>query len=185
MKNILGIIFIVFLTLQVQAETPSLKVAQKLIIGSSTNQASLDAVKRYCTQNVTLHALQEEHNFTITMEKLGEYNVTVIAPIDSITLRNTLFILLSPMFEDIFYVEQPLKLEKLVIEEGHREEQILWVYYGVGLQWMVLLCLSLIGLVLSIQNRRRVNQLIQSQNSLQVQQNKIESEIQILGKNNA
>ncbi|SFV68807.1 hypothetical protein MNB_SV-13-696 [hydrothermal vent metagenome] len=168
-------------------------IFQKLIIGSSHTVESLESLKKYCQDNEILRTLQEKHHLTIKMERLGDYNVTVISPIESISVRNTLFIILSPVFEDIFYVEQALKVphgiskkeKNISVLKVKHEEKILWMYYGIGLQWIALLLLSGIGLILSIKSRKRIALLIESQNDLQMEQHKMEKDIKALGGDSA
>jgi hypothetical protein len=182
MKIILSI-FTIF-TFTFATESTQNVILQKLIIGSSNTQSSLDAVKSYAKENETIQALQQKHQFTIEMECLGEYNVTVIKPIKSLSVRNTLFILLSPMFKDIFYVEDPLNIAIPDYSSVKKEDSLGWMYYGIGLQWIALFLLSFIGLILSIHSRKKISQLIESQNFLQEEQRKMDREIKALGGDN-
>jgi hypothetical protein len=154
------------------------RISQKLIIGSSNTAQELEEVKHFCANNSVISMLQETHQFSIKLEPLGEYNVTVIEPLLSIDLRNTLFIILSRVFDNVFYMEVVSKED---LKRPQRGESTWWVYYGIGLQWLVLLLLSLIGLLLSIRSRRKLAQLMQSQQQLQAEQRKMEHEIKGLG----
>lgn len=182
MRIILSIFTILTFTFATQSSQNV--ILQKLIIGSSNTQASLDTVKSYAKENETIQALQEKHHFTIEMERLGEYNVTVIKPIQSLSVRNTLFILLSPMFEDIFYVEDPLPVKIPDYLSIKKEESSGWMYQGIGLEWIALFLLSFIGLILSLHSRKKISQLIESQNFLQEEQRKMDREIKALGGDN-
>jgi len=179
MKSIF--IILAILTVLYSTEVQEQVISQKLIISSSHTAESLEAIEKYCHDNTIIRTLQEKHPFKISMQRLGEYNVTVISPIESISVRNTLFIVLSPIFKDIFYVEDPQRQ----ISEGSSitkaEDKILWMYYGIGLQWVSLLLLSFIGLFLSIKSRSKINELIESQDELLLEQQKMEQEIKSLG----
>lgn len=146
-------------------------ILEKLIIPSSNTKVSLEAIQKYCNEDETLHSLQEKYNFHIEIQRLGDYNVTVITPLKSITLRNTLFIILSPLYKDIFYIKMKDKKNKSSLLE---EESL-------GLEWIVLCILSLVGFILSIQSRMKIGQLMKSQDKLQKEQKKMEEEIKSLG----
>jgi hypothetical protein len=153
-------------------------ILQKLIIPSSTTEVSLEAIQKYCDEDETMHSLQEKYDFHIKIQRLGDYNVTVITPLKSIALRNTLFIMLSPLYKDIFYIKVTDRENTYPLVE---EDSVGWIYYGIGLQWIVLCILSLVGLILSIQSRIKIGQLMKSQDKLQKEQKKMEEEIKSLG----
>jgi hypothetical protein len=173
------------ITVLCSTEVKEQVISQKLIIASSHTAESLEAIKKYCNENTIIHTLQKNHPFNIQMQRLGDYNVTVISPIKSVSVRNTLFIVLSPVFKDIFYVEDIQKQISEVPSEKMAEDKMLWMYYGIGLQWISLLLLSLIGLFLSIKSRRKINELIESQDELLLEQQKMEREIKSLGGDSA
>jgi len=174
------LIILALISVLLSEEIKEQGIYQKLIISSSHTLSSLEAIQKYCNENTTIHALQKMHHFKIKMQTLGEYNVTVITPIESISLRNTLFIILSPIFKDVFYVEESLPKEENMSLAVKDDDTILWLYYGIGL-----VLLSLVGVFLSMKSRRKINELIDSQNDLVLEQQKMEKEITSLGGNSA
>jgi hypothetical protein len=123
--------------------------------------------------------------------------VTTIKPIESLSLRNELLILLTPIFKDIFFIDNTPKMQKVVKENITQVNQKVHVAKTVmeekenslideiGLQWVALLLLSIIGLVLSLLSRRKIAKLDETQRDLKVEQQKIEIEIRNLGAQDA
>jgi hypothetical protein len=179
-------IILCFSTLGFAIENSQSRISQKLIIGSSHTEASFQEVKSYCQTNKTIKALRKKYHLNIQREHIGDYNVTVIKPIHSITLRNTLFVILSPMFKDIFYVEEqglqsPPSAQERQKSLSQDKFSLDWMYYGIGLQWIALLFLSLVGLVLSLRSRRKISELIAHQQALEKEQQRMEKDIKSLG----
>jgi len=181
-------------------ELPALeKTSEKMIVSSSKidkiAEEDLLKLKVYFIENTATRILQEKYNLELKMEILDEYKVVVIKPIESTVLRNELLILLSPVFKDVFYItyhreENQIKPTPIVnikyIEKETREIEELkksknFLLDEVGLQWLALWVLSIVGLFLSIKSRRKVAALDKTQQSLKNKQEKIEIEIKKLG----
>jgi hypothetical protein len=106
-------------------------------------------------------------------------------------------ILLTPIFKDIFFIDNTPKIQKVVKENITQVNQKVHVVKTVieekenslideiGLQWVALLLLSIIGLVLSLLSRRKIAKLDETQRDLKVEQKKIEIEIRNLGAQDA
>jgi hypothetical protein len=175
--------------------------SEKLIVSSTKkenlSQENLLKLKVYFSENPRTRDLQEIYNLQFAIEKLGSYSVTTIKPIESLSLRNELLILLTPIFKDIFFIDSTPKIQKVVKENFTQVNQKVHVAKTaiekkenslideIGLQWVALLLLSIIGLVLSLLSRRKIAKLDETQRDLKVEQKKIEIEIRNLGAQDA
>ena len=171
--------------------------SEKLIVSSTKqekfSQDNLLKLKVYFIENPRIKELQSTYNLQFAIEKLGSYNVTTIKPIESLSLRNELLILLAPMFKDVYFIDYTPEIQKVVKADITQVNQKVHVVKTaiekkenslideIGLQWVALLLLSIIGLVLSLLSRRKIAKLNETQKDLEVEQKKIEREIRNLG----
>jgi hypothetical protein len=180
MKFLLG--FLLAIACMFASETDTIVVFEKLIIASSKSEKTLQDLKVLCLENLTIRTLQKKHHFRLVLEKFGEEHIVVIKPIKSRDVRNTLLILLSSKFENIFYVkyEEKRQTKVNVLQNNKEVKKLLWITM-IDLQWVALFLLSLIGLILSIHSRKKIAKLGESQVNLKKEQTKIETDIDILG----
>ena len=171
--------------------------SEKLIVSSTKqeklSQDNLLKLKVYFIENPRIKELQLTYNLQFAIEKLGSYNVTTIKPIESLSLRNELLILLAPMFKDVYFIDYTPTIQKVLKADITQVNQKVHVVKTaiekkenslideIGLQWVALLLLSIIGLVLSLLSRRKIAKLNETQKDLEVEQKKIEREIRNLG----
>jgi len=194
------ILFFYIVTIALEANQVDF-LPEKLIISGSENIAianeDLLKLKVYFIENPLTRELQEKHDLTLEVEVLEPFYMVVIKPITSLSLRSELLIVLSPMFQDIFYIEhkiEPVKIKQIDFNkaltkkslplnenESKKEKSLI---EEIGLQWLALWCLSLIGLILSIRSRRKIARLATTQKDLKEEQEKIETEIKTLGVTN-
>lgn len=166
-------------------------ISEKLIISADTNistaQMHLLKLKMFFLENTQTRALQEDHNVTLLIEILDDYSMVVIKPIKTVALKNELLLLLSPHFPDIFAIHE----NKVVSAAQYQKDTEMFVSQvpkqtenlinEIGLQWIALLLLSMIGLVLSVNSRRKMASLESMQKDLSQKQEEIENEIKHLG----
>ena len=175
---------------------------EKLIVSSSQNesisQEDLLKLKVYLLENSSTRMLQEKYQLDVKMEHFSNYNAVIISPIDSLTVRNELLILLSPVFPDIFYIEEkkvPVSKKKTIVSTQNVKQSMptthiekknkdTWVN-EIGLQWLAIWILAVIGLFLSVRSRRKIAHLNKNQKEMNVNQTKIEKEIKALGDKDA
>jgi len=171
-------------------------ISGKLIVSgdknSTTTQMHLLKLKMYFMQNAHTRALQEQYKLSLEMETLGDYTMVVIKPIKSLAVKNELLLLLSPLFPDIFSIEDnkksmqnPNSLHTIKTDAPSIDTNIIHQAEGlieeIGLQWIALLLLSIIGLTLSLNSRRKMASLESTQQDLSRKQEQIEKEIKNLG----
>lgn len=171
-------------------------ISEKLIVSgdknSTTTQMHLLKLKMYFMQNAHTRALQEQYKLSLEMETLGDYTMVVIKPIKSLAVKNELLLLLSPLFPDIFSIEDnkksmqnPNSLHTIKTDAPSIDTNIIHQAEGlieeIGLQWIALLLLSIIGLTLSLNSRRKMASLESTQQDLSRKQEQIEKEIKNLG----
>jgi len=175
---------------------------EKLIVSSNKDksiaQEELLKLKVYLLENSATRMLQEKYQLDVNMEHYSNYNAVVISPIHSLTLRNALLVLLSPMFPDIFYIDEkevPVSRKKATVSTHSVKHPIstthvekknkgAWVN-EIGLQWLAIWILAVVGLFLSVRSRRKIAHLNKNQKEMNVNQTKIENEIKALGDKDA
>jgi len=175
---------------------------QKLIVSShkdaSAAQENLLKLKVYLLENNTTRLLEDTYQFNIKMEHYAHYNAVVISPINTLQERNALLVLLSPVFPDIFYIDEKKVSAKIkdTSSESHmtkstssvthrqKRDEETWLN-EIGLQWLAIWILAVIGLILSIRSRRKMAHLNKRQKAMNVDQTKIEKEIKALGDKDA
>jgi len=188
-----------FVAVHVVAATPT---SEKLIVSYSTDPVLMDEdllkLKIYFIENPEIRILEEKYQLIPTMETLENQHMVVVRNIHSLKLRNALLLLLIPLFPDIFYIDAPktLKETKQYVQADDTntkkriqlsetpKESITWIN-EIGLQWIVIWFLALLGLLLSLWNRRKMSKLDEKQKDIRLDQNKIEKEIKKLGASNA
>lgn len=164
--------------------------SQKLIVYTNKNrqdaQESLLKLKVYFIENPKIRALNEAHELKVELQTLGAYTMVVVKPVISLSVKNKLLMELSPVFPGIFALEDKTQYKidhasKVLIPVKNYEVKTL--IENIGLQWIVLLLLSTVGLLLSIIRRKRLLLLDEKQKELDKNQKEIENEIRSLGKN--
>ena len=175
---------------------------EKLIVSSNQDesiaQEDLLKLKVYLLENTATRMFQEKYKLDVKMEHFSNYNAVVISPIHSLTVRNELLVLLSPVFSDIFYINEkkiPVDIKKptvpaqsanhsMPITHIEKENKDSWVN-EIGLQWLAIWILAVVGLFLSVRSRRKMAHLNKNQKEMNVNQTKIEKEIKALGDKDA
>jgi len=176
-------------------------VLGKLIIGGDNDllhtQANLMKLKTSFTVDPELLELQEKYKLKLEIEALGDYAIVTIKPVETSALKYELLSLLKPMFHDIFFIaekktemkrpnsdkESASMMNPVSPVKVTRSPAYQFLVEEVGLQWLALLLLAVIGLSLSIQNRRKLSTLEKTQQDLSLKQDQIEDELKKLGVN--
>jgi len=173
--------------------------SEKLIISASTNlqkeEEMLLKLKIYFTENLILGHLEKKHHLKMNIEAVDNYYVVVITPLYSLNLRNQLLLELASTFPDSLFVNNSivkksstLKVNKQIdipttrvnINKSEKFE----LFDALRLQWVAIWLFAVIGLFLSIWNRRKLSKLTETQEGIRVDQYEIEKEITTLGAQN-
>ena len=178
-------------------------ISEKIIvsgdINSTTAEMHLLKLKMVFIENAQTRALQEKYKLNLEMETLGEYRMVVIKPIRSLAVKNELMLLLTPFFPDMFSIEdnkremmilhsgkdsmkenKTIKTHATSVESNSIHQAKVWIE-EIGLQWIALLFLSITGLTLSLNSRRKMASFENIQKDLSLKQEQIENEIKNLG----
>ena len=178
-------------------------IHEKLIISGDNDivnaQADLLKLKGYFTANPEIRLLQEKYKLTLEMEILGDHMLVVLKPVETEALKSKLMTLLKPLFPELFSIKyQEMKcpdeetgakinvesMNKPVLPVKVEKNQFYqFLLEDVGLQWLALLLLAIVGLTLSIHNRSKLANLEKTQQDLSLKQDKIEDELKKLGVN--
>ena len=99
MRNyLLLIIFLIISQLQ----------ADRVLFGATKDSDKLDSnfqkLEKSLVENRELRELHERYSFKYSKERVGDYSAIVIEDVDNIVLKESLVVLLQPIFKDIFTV---------------------------------------------------------------------------------
>ncbi len=164
---------------------------QKLIVKGERDSThvveDLAELKAFFQMSSEAKALQEKYHLTLTLEQFGAYRVVVIKPISQSLLKQRLQELFTARGSEIFFVRDRSVIPKekqasIALDTPPPIEQS-WIHI-IGLQWSALLLLSLVGLLLSLYNRRTLKGIKQAQVTLGEEQQKMEKQIKNLGEHN-
>lgn len=167
---------------------------EKLVVFSDkdrkNSQENLLKLQVYFIENQKLRALNEVNHLNLELETLGVYTMVVIKPIESLDRKNTLLLELTPLFSSIFALEnktQQINYNRsgeleLTLNPDTKINSVKIIIDEIGLQWIVLLVLSLLGLLLSIMRRKKMHSFLETQIDLDKDQMKMEDDIKKLGK---
>ena len=190
-------IFCIMTLLLIESVASLPHLSEKLIVYYSKDEGNAEEellkLKVYFIENEATRSLQEKYNLDLDIEHLADYHMVVIKPIVSLDLRNELRIILTPLFKDIFFLSYQEHTPMIMvhpnksqlsdsIKDNKKEKSFMDT---IGLQWLVLLLLSVVGLLLSIASRRNIIHLGNKQQDLKRKQTDIEIEIKKLGSKNA
>ena len=185
------------MTLLFSNSIPSKQFSEKLIVYYTKNEAQakeeLLKLKVYFMENESTRTLQEKHHLDLEIEKLNTYYMVEVKPISTLAVRNALLIFLTPLFKDLFFVAYEGDISTAITKPKvpqvappiEAEKKEVSFMDEIGLQWIALLLLSLLGLLLSIASRKKIIHLGKNQKDLKEKQTYIEREIQKLGAENA
>jgi hypothetical protein len=196
MKLFISLLY--FCTFLCSTAIASKDFSEKLIISTGTNltqeEETLLKLKIYFIENPILRRLEDEYHLTTSMEKIENYHMVVIKPLDSLDIRNQLLLVLTPIFPNLTFVDniihtppimQASQAENSVhtTQKGKKRKQIS-LFDDLALQWVAIWLLAVIGLLLSLWNRRKLSKLKNTQKDISANQHKIEKEIKHLGAQN-
>ena len=172
-------------------------ISEKLIVSGDENStmahAHLLKLKMAFIGNPQTRVLQEKYKLHLETETFNEYTMVVIKPIRSLALKNELLLYLSPLFPNIFSIEDHQR-ESIRIDDIETIQTYIAPSHGnkvidqgkvlmqeIGVEWIALLLLSFSGLILSLNSRRKMENLGNIQEDLSRKQEEIEIEIKHLG----
>jgi hypothetical protein len=146
-------------------------------------------LKLYLLENNTTRELQNQYALEVKMQRFSEYYAVVLPHIQTEDVRNRLLIILKPLFTHIFYIHEVESKRYQKEKTVHKLSQISHQTYSesdnwideIGLQWLAIWLLAVIGLILSVRNRYKIGQIDKTQKNLKTNQAKIEKDIQSLG----
>ncbi len=199
MKKLMIIFFLIH-TVFAQAINDKMVIsAQK---ESSDAARSLYELEKFFQENPAAKKLQREEHLELGMELLDEYVLTVIKPIQTVSLKNQLKLLLQTKYPDAFIVQErkkkntkaihpvkslvkkktePVVLKKSSLEINKRIVQKTSLIKGLPNEWLALIVLALAGLLLVYRSTRQINKIKKLQKKLEKYQEKVEIQMDHIG----
>ena len=173
------------------------EINQKLIVYGEENgtlvQEKFIKLQHYFKENTQANKLQNKHGFILEKEKIDGYNIVVVKPIYSRTVRNELLSIVNPFFPESFTIEnresQKMPLQKSAGDKKRQKEitkELLSFEerFGIRPEWLAILLLSCVGLGMSLWNRKKLSILKIDQKAFIREQKSMEVEIDQLGEEN-
>lgn len=164
---------------------------QKLILKAERNSTQLEMeltiLQEYFQENSEAQRLKEKYGLTLALERLGEYRVLVIKPIRHQVLKYKLQELLKSKSSELFFMKVNEKVDTSDNETISQNSNSMGTFSSetwvsvIGLQWIALLLLSILGLLLSLYNRRAIRSLKREQVDLGRDQKEMEKQMKNLG----
>jgi len=194
MKNLL---FIIMLCVYTFAST----INQKMIIAASKNSVEAEQILR--TAQLFVTEFKQFPQLDTKIEKLNEYFLVTMSPIDSIPLKHELYSVLKTKFSGIFTIDNvPLekevrvrdnaikpkvepKIPQIIVPpkvkisksiKGGKEEKRLFVQNIDG-EWYALLGLALAGLMLIMRSHNQIRKITKLQMELELIQEKSDKQL--------
>ena len=163
-------------------------IHQKLIIDGyrdlSEAKAMLMESQLYIMNNKNIKMIVKKEHLKLEIETIGDYSMIVLRPIESKDIKERLMLALGKFSPSRFCIEDEYTdLYAGVESEG--SGIAVWDMMRsdlsvIGLEWIVLLLLSIIGLTASIVNRKKLSLLNSMQKDIITNQKKMENEINSL-----
>jgi len=171
-------------------------VNDKLILDYSKNKSKLKnklfETEKFLIDNILNKKLIKSYELTTQIEKIKEFYVLTIKPIKSKKLKIDLEIFLNQKYPNMFFISN---VKKKVVKQNIRKDtnlhkdknpifivteinkiSFLEVINKIGLEWIALLFLSIVGLLYSLYNRKKSILIDKNQNKLKENQSDIEKE---------
>jgi len=166
------------------------EIDQKLILYGEENailvQDKFIKLQHYFQKNTQAKNLQKRYGLILEKEYIDGYNVVVIRPIYSYSVKNKLLSLFPESFaienrEDVKVPLQREPKEQTIPIEITRELLSFEERFGIRPEWLAILLLSIVGLSMSLWNRRKLSILKREQKAFREEQKVMEVEMNKLG----
>jgi len=179
-------------------------VNDKLILDYSNNKNDLlnklYSVEKFLIDDILNVKLFDEYGLTTQIEKIGNFYILTIKPIRYKNVKLDLEVLLNQTYPNMFFISNinSKVIKKKVIKKNITKRNIepiftvpeikqitfIKVINNIGLEWIALLFLSIIGLLYSLYNRKKSILIDKNQNKLKENQSEVEKEFNKLEKMN-
>ena len=171
------------------------EIDQKLIVYGEENatlvQDKFIKLQHYFKENIQAKNLQKRYGLILKKEHIDKYSIVVIRPIYSYYVKNKLLSIVQPLFPESFTIEENRESKKISskiekkehsIEEEITQEILSFEeHFGIRPEWLAILILSIIGLSMSIWNRKKLLALEMEQKAFREDQKAMEVEISQFG----
>jgi len=164
-------------------------IHQKLIIDGYKDSAKakmmLMKTQLYIINNEDIRKIVKKEKLRLEIEDIGNYSMVVIKPIDSIETKEHLMFALGSFSPTRFCIRDEYT-DVFDTIQATSEDNKVWELVEtninmIGFEWIILLLLSLVGLIASIINRKKLSKLNSMQKDIIKNQKIMENEINSLG----
>jgi len=163
-------------------------IHQKLIIDgyrdSSEAKMMLMKAQLYIMNNEDIRKIIKIENLNLEIENIGNFSMVVIKPIESIETKEHLMLALGSFSSTMFCIEDVQTDVSTDMQSPDTNTKVWEAVKSdvdmIGLEWIILLLLSFIGLIASIVNRKKLSTLNSMQKDIIKNQKIMENEINSL-----
>jgi len=164
-------------------------IHQKLIIDgykdSSKAKMMLMKTQLYIMNNEGIRKIVKKKKLRLEIEDIGSYSMVIIKPIDSIQTKEHLMLAIGSFSPSRFCIKDEYT-DVFATARSANGNMKIWELVGsnintIGFEWIILLLLSLVGLIASIINRKKLSKLNRMQKDIIKNQRIMENEINSLG----
>jgi len=134
-------------------------------------------------QNEQLHTLQEKHHLHIVRKKHADISLVTVEPLSDAALRQTLQLAVAPYYPEAFWIRKRDQVQHTPISPSLKKPEVKrpepsWTErLGIGIEWIAIFLLSVVGLLLSLYDRYKIKYIRKQQDQMDRRQEKIEEEI--------
>ncbi len=170
----------------------STDLSWKLVLDGDKNiqKAQIKLLKAQIVflEDTALEKLQKKYQLKLKIDSKSGYNLIVIKPIRTESLQKILQVHMSRYFPDLLCIEDTVEKSKgnMLIDPKktslHKVRKKPEKVLGIGIEWIAILLLSILGLLVSFYNRYKIKLLKMQQKTMDIKQDEIEQEIKRLEK---
>jgi len=197
----MNIIYIFIYIALISSHLFAQNISQEIILGADKSEIdveiNLSSIERFFRNNTKAKKLEDRYHLVYKKIKLGEYYAISISPIESIDSKQSLTILLKPLFPKLFFIDKDIQSNKIkkiyiptpidnsdssiieisdTLDQKHLEEYISKTHMWLE-KWHVLIILLLLGGFFYYRKRVQIKHIKKLQTILSNDQEHIENRI--------
>ncbi len=168
------------------------EIDQKFVLDGDKDfqkaQIKLYQAKILFLENEQLSALQKTYQLTGELEHTLQYYLVVVTPVTSKVLKEKLAVYSTAHYKNALFIQRKhpsksnsnIHIPQVPSKRSVPKTSSMLERIGIGMEWIAIWLLSVVGLILSIYRRRTIAHLQDAQKEMSSKEEKIEKEIESL-----
>jgi len=169
MRNYLFLMIFILLS-QLQAD--------RVLFGATKDSDKLDSniqkLEKSLMENRELRELQERYSFKYSKKRVGDYSAIVIEDVENIVFKESLVVLLKPIFKDIFTVSSNKKYREE--EDKSLLDNIIKSTRLIN-KWHIIILLTILGFIFLYRRFRKLKEIKSMQSHFKESQDIIQDKL--------